>query len=317
MKKNKLATIFIVILLALALTPVNAATSGDSSGEADVDNASPVISNVDLEDTESASQDGSQIDVNTEYRVDFDIADDNTLEDLDTVTITIWGPSSSEGGADSESDHYTFTYTQDTDTWAETGPDGGDSHLVSGSCVDPADQTAGSGSFTLAFKLAKIAERTDTATWTIKIAVTDDSAASDSDSTLSFGLNFYLELTVDDGSHSWSGLSPGDTDTQIDDPVDNDIDLTVTANAAFDLQAKSDGDLSSNGDTIPDENVKIHKDTVGSAVGLTTSYADIGGLTAQEAGSSLSKYFSLWITVPNPQQDGTYTYTLLIQGVEA
>ena len=319
--KNQSFKLLALIIATLLLTTniAYAATEGSSSGSAPVSNTAPVLSNLDIEDTGSTSKNGGQIDVNVEYRVDFDIADTNTLEDLTLVTIKIWGPSSTEGGADADATHYTFTYTQTTDTWTEVGPDGGgDGHLVGGSCVDPADQSAGSGSFTLAFKLAKTGEHTDTATWDVKITVTDDDSNEDSDaSTITFGVNFYLELTVDDGSHGWSSLNPGATDQQITTPVDGDVDLTVTANAAYDLEAKGSGALASGGDTIALSNVKFHENTLGSATTMTTGYQNIGGLTSEPAGASNAESFVLWLTVPNPQQDGSYTYTLYVQGTEA
>ena len=320
-RKNQQFQLLAVILTVLLTTSnvAYAATEGSSSGSAPVSNTAPVLSNLDIEDTGSTSKNGLQIDVNVEYRIDFDIADTNTLEDLTLVTITIWGPSSSKGGADADATHYTFTYTQTTDAWDETGPDGGgNSHLVGGSCVDPADQTAGSGSFTLGFKLAKTAEHTDTATWDVDITVTDDDSNSDSDATtITFGVNFYLEITVDDGSHGWSSLNPGATDQQITTPVDGDIDLTVTANAAYDIETKGSGALASGGDSIALNNVKFHENTLGSATIMTTGYQDIGGLTSEPAGASNAESFVLWLTVPNPQQDGSYTYTLYVQGTEA
>lgn len=316
--RRGLAYLPVLIVAALLLGPLMAYAAEDSSsGTASVGNEVPVISAVTLTDTGVVNKNGAQIDVWTEYWVKCNVADGNKLTDLNKVEFILWGPSSTEGGADSEAAHYTFKYTQATDTWEEVGPDPTtDSHLVVGNCQDPVDQQQTSGDFRLAFKLAKIAERTATATWSIKIKATDDQAASDSNSSLTFGLNFYNELTVDDDTHAWAGLSPEDTDVQITSPVDGDIDVTVTSNANFNLQAKGSGALTTNGYTIPLVNVKIHKDTLGSAVGLTTAYANIGGLTNLGAGASQVHGFKLWITVPAGQEPGDYTYTLWIQVVE-
>ena len=131
-------------------------------------------------------------------------------------------------------------------------------------------------------------------------------------------MNFYSELTVNDASHGWSGLNPGDTNVALTSPADGDIDVTVTANAAFNIQVKGSGDLSDgNGHTIPLSNIKVHKNTLASATSLTTSYQNVGGLTNLAAGENQAYSFMLWITVPNPCPDGTYTYTLYIQVVEA
>jgi len=318
MKRRVTSIILLALLLSISTLPVQAAIEGNTGGTAGVDNKTPVISTVSLKDTGSVSKNNSAIDVWTEYRISLTLADDNTLEDIDDLEFIIWGPSSTEGGADSDVDHYTFTYTQGTDAWDETGPDAGDEHLVSGNCVDPADQTEGSGTFTLAFKLHKTAEYSASTTgWSIKIIATDDSAATDTDATLFFGVNFYLEMTVDDATHSWSNLSPGDSQQTLDTPVDADIDITVTANAAYDLQGKVSAAPTSGAYTIPLTNLVIHEDTVGSAAALTAGYVDIGGLTAEAAGEDNAEVFKLWLTVPNPQMDGSYTYTLYVQGIQA
>lgn len=303
----------IALLLLLPLPAIRAATEGNSSGSAAVSNAAPTISSPTFTDTASVSKNATLIDVSTEYWISCTIADSNKLTDLSVVTYKIWGPSSTEAGADAESTHYTFTYTQSTDVWALTGPAG--AWLVSASCQDPADQSAGSGTFRLAFKLSKVAEHTDTATWPIKITVTDDSAASGTNTQLTFGINFYTEITVVDASHGWTGLTPGQSDQALTSPADAKIDLTVTANGVFNLQAKGSGALTSGTETIPLGNVKIHATTLASATALTTSYVNIGGLTAQAAGASLAKSFKPWLTVPSPCEDGTYTYTLYVQSV--
>lgn len=304
-----------MIAIITAIPIAYAATEGTSTGTATVGNATPTITSVSFTDTVPTSKDGQQIDVNTEYWAKASgVDDDNGITDLDYVKFIIWGPSSTEGGADAEANHYTFTWTQATDTWAEVGPGASNEHLVIGNCEDPATLP---GDFRLAFKLDKIAEKTATATWTIKIIVMDDSAASATDATLTFGVNFYAEIVVDDSTHGWTGLSAEDNDVLITSPGDFDIDVTCTSNAAFDLQAKGSGALADNGNTIPLVNVEIHKDTLASAVGLTVSYVDIGGLTALSAGSGVSHSFQLWISVPTDTPPGDYVYTLSVQIVEA
>ena len=320
MKRRVTSIILLALLLSISIPmlPVQALIEGDSGGTAGISNITPVITIPSLKTAAAVSKNNSAIDVWTEYRISLTLADDNTLEDITTLQFKIWGPSSTEGGADSDVDHYTFVYTQSTDAWDETGPDSGDEHLIVGSCVDPADQTDGSGTFTLGFKIHKTAEYSaSTEGWSIKITATDDSAATDTDTTLMFGVNFYLEMTVDDGTHSWSTLSPGDSQQTLDTPVDTDIDMTVTANAAYDLQGKVSAAPTSGSYTIPLSNLVIHEDTVGSAVALTTGYVDIGGLTSEAAGEDNAEVFKLWLTVPNPQMDGSYTYTLYVQGIQA
>ena len=177
-------------------------------------------------------------------------------------------------------------------------------------------QTGGSGTFTLNFRIHKTAEyAAGTTDWSIQIKATDDSAATDTDATLFFAVNFYLELSVSDSSHAWTNLSPGDSQQTFDG--DTDVDMTVTANAAYDLQGKVDQVPTSGSFTIPLSNLIIHEDTVGSAVALTTGYVDIGGLTAEPTGEANAEAFMIWLTVLNPQMDGSYTYTLYVQGIQS
>lgn len=296
---------------------VKAATEGTSDGSAAVGNVAPTVTYVAFWDsTEATNKNNTDIDAWTEYRVNCTVNDNNELYDLENVTFIIWEDTyADEGSADSNVAHYTFRYVNDTDTWDEVGPDAGDSHLVSGSCTDPADPTQTSGEYKLAFKLHKTGNYTATRTWDIKVLAYDGDT-SGSNQSIIFGVAFYFEISVTDGTHGWSSLTPGQSNIIMDQP-DGDLDLTATANANFDLQAKGDGALTSGSDTIPLGNVKIHETTEGSAVALTVSYADIGDLTNEASGESQAKACILWITVPSGQPQGTYTYTLSIQGVKA
>lgn len=316
----------LVTLLAVCIVfpagAVFAAPSGSSDGSAQVGNTAPTVTNPGFYDsTDSTNTNDTSIDVWMEYHVNCTVTDENTLNDLENVTYIIWEENyADEGSADSNVNHYTFRYVNDTDTWEEVGPDAaGDSHLVSGSCSDPADHAATSGTFKLAFKLHKTANYTvSTTAWKIKI-IAYDGDTSGSNQQLFFAVNFFVELTVDDSSHGWSSLSAGDTDIPIDSPADGDINITMTANAKFDLQAKGSGDLAKTGGGTPIGlgNVTIHKDTLASSASLTTNYADIGGLTGLSSGEDQAHSFKLWIDVPLGTEHGTYTYTLDIQGVQA
>lgn len=150
----------------------------------------------------------------------------------------------------------------------------------------------------------------------VQSTVVDDADAQDQDNYPNeFTINFYSSITVTDSTHAWTGLSPGDSQILVGD--DGDIDFTITSNADFDIQAKSDGNLISGSNTIAIANVKIHASDLGGAISLTTSYADVPGLTAQTRGEGLTKSLKLWLTVPLPQEDGAYSYTLYVQVIQA
>jgi len=310
----------LVIVMLVATASVGyCADTGTSSGTASVGNAAPTVTNSKIWDsTETTNKNNTELTVDTQYRINCTVTDNNQLYDLENVTFIIWEDNAvDEGSSDSNFTHYRFKYINDTDTWDEIGPDGtGNSHLISGSCSDPADHTQTSGTFKLAWKLHKTGNHTGTNSWKVKIYAYDGSS-SGSQQQIVFGVAYYVEITVDDSSHAWAGLTPGQTDVLITSPADQDIDITVTTNAKFNVQAKGSGALTSGPNTIGLGNVTIHKDTLGSSVSLTTNYANIGGLTSQNSGQNQAKSFKLWIDVPSGTPDGDYTYTLTVKVVEA
>jgi hypothetical protein len=314
--KKKMLSVFATLVLALALVTVPIVFAGDTStGEAIVGNAAPTITTAGLYTTASADANNTNIDVNVEYWANWTGGDSNTLYDIVNFTVKIWeSGTSTENGSDANADHYTFMYSNSTDAWTEVGPDAGGSHLVSGDCQKPADRSVSSGVYRLAWKLATTGAYTATKTWKISIFVWDSGSNAASNKTVIFGVNFYSSLSIDDTSHQWAGLSPGSTNATLTTPADTNINVTVTANGLWDLQAQaSAANLVSDGNTIPVGAIMIHDDTLASALNLTVAFVDIGGITGNAAGASIEKDFMLWITIPAGQASGTYTYTLQCQ----
>jgi len=81
--------------------------------------------------------------------------------------------------------------------------------------------------------------------------------------------------------------------------------------------AKGDGNLTSGENSIPLANVKMHKDTIGSAISLSTTYQNIPRLTNQDEGTDIALAFKLWITVPDSQPLDDYVFILYIQITES
>jgi hypothetical protein len=305
--------ILAVLLLAFVVQPIFA--EEPCPGTATVGNAAPTVTNPGLwNSADTSNLNNTNLNVETEYHINCTGTDNNQLYNLKNVTFIIWEDTyADEGSADSNVTHYTFAYLNSSDAFDEIGPDGGsNSHLVSGSCSKPADRTQTSGVYKLAWKLHSTGNYTATKTWKIKI-IAYDATTSGNVQTLQFGITFYSELTINDGAHAWAGLAPGNTNVLITTPGDGKIDVTVTANANFDIQARGSADLAYDGNTIGLGNVTIHKDTLGSSIPLTTEHVDIGGLTNLASGEDQAYSFKLWIDVPNGTSDGEYTYTLYVQ----
>lgn len=315
-----LAIFAILLMLVFNINAVYGESSGESEGTAQVTSAIPSITSPELWDSaETTNKNNTALTVNTEYHANFTISDANTMADLKNVTIRVWETTySTENASDSEREHYTFTWTESTDTWAST-PSG---FVVSANCKDPGTGgTETSFEFTLAFDLSKVANYTASTTdWQISIFVWDDADNGGSEKTLRHGVAFYSEISITDTTHQWSGLLPGDTDKTVDG--DGDIDFTVIANANWDAQAKGNASvlISENADEIGIGNITIHKDTLASSVSLTTTYADIGGLTAQSPptaeGSPIATYCTIWLDVPSGTPVGNYEYKLQLQIIQ-
>ena len=125
-------------------------------------------------------------------------------------------------------------------------------------------------------------------------------------------VGFYAEITINTTSHSWN-IFPGQSNILINE---GNITITVTANANFTIQVKGSGNLTCGSYSIPLSNVKVHKDTLASAVSLSTSWQDVPGLVNVASGTDITLTFKLWLTVPDGTPAGEYTYTLYIQVVE-
>jgi len=256
--------------------------------------------------TNDACDSTPAFDVNVYGWVNVTVSDPDGVADLDNVQIKV---------TTSDSKYFTLKWTQSTDSFSEVSdPDNICTLDASGStCVNIDSDT---DKICFRFKIGVAAQK---GYCSVQVTTTDDCGEQDIDTYANeFTLNFYMEITVNDSTHGWTGLTPGDIDVLLTNPSDGDIDITVSSNAPFNIQVKGSGDLSDgNGHIIPLSNIKVHASDLASATSLTTTYQNIPGLTSQARGVGLSKSFKLWITVPNNLPPGNYTYTLYIQGVEA
>jgi len=128
-------------------------------------------------------------------------------------------------------------------------------------------------------------------------------------------VNGYSSLTMMSGNatHTWINATAGVNDILIDQGA---IYFNVTTNYLFKIQAEGDGNLIKGSDYIVLANVTIHKDTLGSSIPLTTTYADVVGLTSQALGEDVQLSLKLWLDSPANQPVGAYIYELQIQVTE-
>jgi len=236
--------------------------------------------------------------------VNMTVSDVNLVADLSTVDIQVTA---------SDGRNFCLRWTQSSNTFSEVNDTSGICTLSGSSVRANLNTTQDLVSF--CFQISSDAQ---SGNCNVAAVSTDDESTTDTDLYASkFSINFYFSITVTDSTFSWTGLVPGSTNVTINggDGSDGFINFTVTANHAFNIQAEGDGALTYGSYTIPLANVLIHATALGSAAGLTTGYVNVGGLTGLSMGANLAEALILWLTVPNPQQDGSYTFTLSIQGV--
>jgi hypothetical protein len=116
-------------------------------------------------------------------------------------------------------------------------------------------------------------------------------------------------LSVQTTTHSWT-IVPGENNRLIDEAA---IVIVVTASRTYKIQVKGNGPFTCNSYSISLGSVKCHKDTLSSAIQLTTNYQDVPTLTGLPAGTNVESTFRLWLSCPFGTQAGEYNYTLSIQ----
>lgn len=125
-------------------------------------------------------------------------------------------------------------------------------------------------------------------------------------------VEFSASITINTATHTWT-LNPGDSDVLINE---NYINITVTANKAYTIQAKGNASLTNiaNGWVIGLGNVTMN--STGSPISLTTSYQNVPGLVNQASGTDMEHLIYLYLTCPLGTRDGDYVYTLYIKVIE-
>lgn len=314
--------ICLIFAIAFSTTTANALTTGSSNGTATVGAATPTISmtNAGLYNAAgTTSETGSALTVLTEYHYNCTVGDANGLYSLLNITFAIFSSGDTTvGAADHNQTHYTFEYLNSSDAYSEVGPGPSNTHLISANCIKPT-RSGTSSQVLLAFELEATANYTATATWKVNCTVYCGATGADNanDQSITFSVAAYYAIIVADATHGWTGLSAGDSNILITSPAAGYITCYCTSNHYhYKLQAQSESaTLASGGNTIPIADVTIHHDTLGSAIPLTTSYANIVGDTGLSPTDNINAAvtFKLWITVPLGTPSGSYTYTLDVQ----
>lgn len=316
--------VLIVILLAVcAALAVPPASSG--TGSAVVGNPTPTITSRTISDTVDGGNQTSARTVNTYYFFWFAVSDDNTLNDIKNITITLYDTSGTSGIFDKEHSYgFSWQNASGSIDWYELTALGWDNDpLTYLNDTDSVQPTLSSDSGTWKFNaaMAKVASNVGSPAWTFKAEVIDsaDQSVSTTGGAVWFDFSYYEEYTLHGSAVSWTSLNPGATNSTATTPGDGDNHVTITAiNHASHIQVEGDGALArtgGGGTSFPLANVYVGQ--TGSAVTndgkkLTTEFQTLW--SAIDAGlESTEKAAYYFITVPDPCISGTYTFTWTVQ----
>jgi hypothetical protein len=253
------------------------------------------------------------------------VSDANSLDDLSTVTVTIFhdldgtydiGDELVAGDVQTSS-ILTCTVAA-TPTWAIDATSGGGSwSIVGGSCTQPT-LTNSTGDFWFHFIPGKVATETDVSDkWHI-YAKADDLGGTPGDNYQdNITMSWYGEITVNTGSVAWGVVTPG---SDFSTNEQGSISMTYVANGPYDEQVAAEttwtGATLNVGGTPGADEFSIEADdtnTLASAVLVTASptYSTINdtGSQTDESGSTVTTN-TLWLKLGTPFADASYSGTI-------
>jgi len=315
--------VFLLVVLSLSPGLILAATEGSSTGSFTSSNVAPVVNTVQLYDTGDSTTDSMT--PLTQYYVKVNITDNNTLNDVGTVTATVYFDS---GGAYSAGECGSSGDTQDIAilTWVNGSGFSIDPSasttwaIVSGSCSAPT-LTNSSGDFEFHFKPGKVArENTGADKWHIE-AEANDGTATDKGADQNNDMNWYGEISSVTASVGFGTVPLGCSGSQ----SSSGVSATYISNGAYDEQIKSGSWSGSNplilytsgtGPGTGQLALKADDDaTVAGSVQVTGSYVtidDTGTITTESGDTQANNNLWLWLGSAGIL-DEEYTATLYYQ----
>jgi len=314
--------------MLLGLTPMSvlAADSGSASGSFTTGNSDPTVDAVALYESDNTTT-ATAMSPQTEYAVKVTVTDANTLDDLSTVTVTIFydlDGTYDVADVPTAGDVQTaaiLTCTVDaTPTWGiDAG--GGSWSIETASCTQPT-LTNSTGDFWFHFKPGKVATETaGTDKWHI-YAEADDGGGTPGDNYQdSSTMSWYGEIIVNTGSVAWGTVAPG---SDFSANSFTDISLTYIANGAYDEQVAAgsswtgnpsgtatldeSGTPGANNFSIKADNTTTLPDDTHLVKANTEPYTTIGntGTQTDESGDTVATN-TLWLKVGTPFTDAAYS----------
>lgn len=311
------ATVMATVLAMMVPGAASAATEGTTGGSFTTNDSSsaPLINSVGLYTTANVST--TSMDPTVEYFIKVSVTDNQTLEHLTSVAVTIW--------YDADGDHTPVPTTVDnetcaiitwtpTNTWTLTSMGAGSSWSVHDGDT-PTLVAQNTGTFTFHFVPGKVAtENAAPADWDIYAEATDAASGTDDESLTGLSMNWYGEITDVSASVDFGSVSLGAED------MSGALNAKYISNGNYSEQARTDsqwtsGSYNVNLETLttPDDGeftlwVNDEADTAGEYQ-LTASYIDIDAdeiITTEDGVTNANIH--LWLTLGSSGiVSGTYT----------
>jgi hypothetical protein len=332
MKTKWLFSIIAVISLALALSPgvALAATGGNATGTFGCNNAGPQVSSVGLY-LQSTNVSATSMNPQVEYYVQCTVADANTLNDLDSVTVYIYydadGTYNQQTPSANTQTCAILTW-QTSNTWS-IAPSSSTTWIQNASTVPTL--TGASGIFKFNFMPGKVAnESAGAAEWHIYI-VANDGVTPGTAYLEDLEMNWFGQIDMTTSSVNWGNVDAGLAFAEDTASENTSISVTYRANGDYNEQIAASTPWTSAG-TGPDAALDVDgtpsasnsfslkaddTSTLSSAVDVNTepsNYTTIdGGNTLTSEDGNVEATNTIWLSLNAAFVADTYTGTIYYQ----
>jgi hypothetical protein len=326
----------LVLLVSLIPIPALAADSGSTSGSFETGNSDPTVDAVALYESDETTT-ATAMSPQTEYAVKVTATDANTLDDISTVTVTIfydldgtYDPGDVPTGGNVQTAAILTCTVDTTPTWQIDAVSGAGSWAIVGASCKQPTLTESTGDFWFHFKPGKVAtETTGAAKWHVYAKADDLGGTPGTNYQSNRSMSWYGEISINTADVSWGTVSPG---SDFSSNSQTGISVTYIANGAYDEQVSAgsswtgspSGTATLNAGGTPGANqFSLEADdtaTLSSAALVTasptyTTIDDTGVLTG-ESGDTVTTN-TLWLKLGTPFNDASYSgniYFKIIDG---
>lgn len=249
MKARTILSVLAVLALAAGLVPslAYAAQEGTIPGAFVLGNIAPTVGTISI--YEAGNGIVSVLSPQTEYYIRVPITDSNSLDDLATITVTLYydadgvyhiGDMSSSGNTQTCA---IMTWTNLGDSWTIDAGGGSTTwSIITANCSAPS-MLATTGNFDFHFKLGKVAMATEGGSEWHVYAIARDSTDSGNNNAQDYSVSWYGEIYNVTLNAYWSSVTLGEVDHQ----ADSEVSASYISNGNYSEQVKTNSPWSING----------------------------------------------------------------------